>query len=414
MTHRAALARLCILLAMLPVLVSLVRVSQGQEVIRRLPPCGDSDFGPLQPEPVAVPVAEPVESCLLPHDFRDVHWDVNVLARSFYVNDQRWEFTGQEESFVVEGAVRPYVQRQYEDWQTTVLADLYINQRFDKNLLADTAERRSYLAHFEPEVLEISNLYLSAERNGWTVTMGKFETPFGRYYGRLLTNQRFDAPFIRTEAITWRETGILIQKQTRHLDAAAALVNGSEDRETNSSKGLVARVGLRGSNWAGGVSVKVHDGIGSESQKQFQRHVGGDLMVRRGKLRLSGEVIYDEYGFRRPGFDPLDITWERSLYLRDLNYRLNVPITAIGYYVDATYEGDRWYASLSYGGNNPQDLGHPIHDEEINRWVLKLVRKFGANSEVFLVTILESDGFRAQDNSDRMGEAVVGGFQATF
>jgi hypothetical protein len=75
-------------------------------------------------------------------------------------------------------------------------------------MLLDTTERRSYRATFEREVFEISNLFLSAHRGDWDFFAGKFETPFGRRYFRLFSNDRFDAPFLRTEQIHWRETGL--------------------------------------------------------------------------------------------------------------------------------------------------------------------------------------------------------------
>jgi len=36
------------------------------------------------------------------------------------------------------------------------------------------------------------------------------DTPFGRTYFPLYSNSRIDAPFIRTEAIGWRQTGVLL------------------------------------------------------------------------------------------------------------------------------------------------------------------------------------------------------------
>ena len=41
-------------------------------------------------------------------------------------------------------------------------------------------------------------------------------------------------------------------------------------------------------------------------------------MYRFGRFTLSGEAIYDQYGFTTPGFNPDDIFWGRSIYYRDL------------------------------------------------------------------------------------------------
>lgn len=160
-------------------------------------------------------------------------------------------------------------------------------------------------------------------------------TPFGRYYSQLWTNQLIDAPFIRTEAILWRETGLLLRWDPGIWVIDAGLFNGHHGRDANSTKGLVARIGAEEENWALGSSVKVQDGFGSENQKTYNNHVGLDAMVRQGRWRLFSEVLWDEYGLRRDDFDPLDIFWEKSIYFRDINKADGVPIQGTGYYVAA-------------------------------------------------------------------------------
>ena len=337
-------------------------------------------------------------------------WDLDACVRGYYVNDQRIQWTGNEETFGVEAAIAPRVRHTFNEWETSVEGDFYLNQPFDRNILVDTPERVSYRGNFEIPVLEISQLFISASRDNWTVTLGKFETPFGRTYFPLFTNARIDAPFIRTESIHWRETGILGRYSRGPFVADVAFANGSQDMDTNSSKALVSRLGLDGEYFALGFSTKVHDGVGSEGQKQFNNHIGFDAMVRRGGFTLSSELIYDEYGFRR-AFDPLDITWGRSIYYRDQNYRLHSPVTGMGYYVDLLCDLEPFTVSLNYGEYYPQQLGIPQHDVTQRRGVLKGTYAATPSLQFYAAGILETGGYIAQAGRSRRGWAALFGLQ---
>ena len=181
---------------------------------------------------------------------------VECLARGYYVNDQRIEWTGQEETFGVASIVAGVLRRPYGEWEVGLESELYLNQPYDRNLLVDSAERRSYRGNFEVQTLEISQLLLSVRSGDWLFAMGKIVTPFGRTYFPVYLNDRRDAPFIRTEAILWRETGALVQYNPSPLVLTAAVVNGSQDQDTNSSKGIISRIGLEEENYAVGASVK--------------------------------------------------------------------------------------------------------------------------------------------------------------
>ncbi|MGA2062118.1 MAG: hypothetical protein ABSG67_16660, partial [Thermoguttaceae bacterium] len=307
--------------------------------------------GPMFPYAEALPITErmPEVQCALPAvspAAAERCWDVGGLVRGYFRDDQRIQWTGMEESFGAEGVISPMFRRQLGNWETKVEGEFYLNQPFDQNILADTPERRSYLANFRVDTFEISKLLISCRRDDFTITVGKMETPFGRYYFPLYSNARIDAPYIRAESILWRETGILVRYQPGIFVGDVAITNGSEDLDSNSSKALISRLGLQNDYYALGISVKWQDGIGSDEQKEFNNHVGADAMVRFGQFQLSGECIYDEYGFRRPGFDPDDITWYHSIYYRDVNNALNVPCTGVGYYVDLGYKGDYWNIDL--------------------------------------------------------------------
>ena len=349
-----------------------------------------------------------------PRDVGASRWYLDACVRSFYVNDQRIQWSGNEETFGVEAIVAPRVHHDFGAWQTSAEGEIYLNQPFDRNVLIDTPERLSYRANFDIPVVEISQLFVSATRDNWTFTMGKFVTPFGRTYSPLYTNARLDAPFIRTESILWRETGIRCQYSRGLFVADVALVNGSHDQDTNSSKGIISRLGLDGEYAAVGCSVKFQDGIGSESQKQYNNHIGIDAMVRWRRFTLSSEAIYDQYGFRRPGFDPLDITWRRSIYYRDQNYRLNSPVTGTGYYVDLLCDLKPFTLSLSYGEYFPQELGIPQHDVTQRRGILKGAYAPTPSLQFYAAGVFETAGYMAQAGRPRLGWVVLFGMQWTL
>jgi hypothetical protein len=340
-----------------------------------------------------------------------IHWQ--VLGRGFYDYDHRIEFTGQESTFGVEGHLRGAYTRYWDEIEYSIVSELFLNQPFDRNMLADTPERRSYLANFEIEPLEIMQLQLTARYHDCFVALGKLPTPFGRYYFPLVTNDFHDAPFIRTESIQWRETGALVQYDPSFLVLTAALTNGNPDRDANSSKAAIARVGIDGGDFACGVSAKLQDGIGSEQQKTFNNHVGVDALVRRGNWVLSGECIYDEYGLRRP-FDPNDITWERSIYYRDLNVAEKEPICGVGYYVDLTYCGENWTWMFDYGEFYPDQIGVPQHDVTTRRGIVKGIYRFHEHAAFYGMFLRENNVPNAQDGRDRRAWDVLCGVEITL
>ena len=341
-------------------------------------------------------------------------WRLDACARGYYLNDQRIQWSGVEETFLAEAAIAPRVERTFGCWETGLEGEFYVNQPFDRNILVERPEQVSYRGNFDIPVFEISQLYLSAGRGDFTFSLGKFPTPFGRTYFPLYTNSRLDAPFIRTECIIWRETGALVHYERKWFVADAAIANGCEDGDTNSSKALVSRLGVDADRWACGFSVKVHDGTGSEGQKQYKNHIGVDSMFQLGRFTLSSEAIYDEYGFRRPGFDPLDITWGRSIYYRDQHYRLNTPITGFGYYLDLMYDFKPFTVCCNFGEYYPQQLGIPQHDVTQRRGIVKGAYEATPNLQFYLGCLLENGGYLAQLNRPRQGWVVLTGLQWTL
>jgi len=346
----------------------------------------------------------------LAEDCFDCEWS----ARSYYLNDQRIQWSGNEETFGVEGVLAPVLRHKSGSLETTLQGEFYLNQPLDGNVYLNTQERRSYAANYEVDTLEISQLRIAMRNGNKELVVGKMATPFGRTYFPLYSNARLDAPFIRTESILWRETGLLFRWNPGRFVGELGLTNGSEDGDTNSSKSLVSRLGFEADTWAIGLSIKKQDGIGSEDQKQYNNHLGIDFMARSDRFTFSGEIIYDEYGFRRNTFDPNDITWGRSIYYRDLNNAWYVPITGMGYYLNLDYENGPWCATLNYGEFYPERIGNALHDVVNRRGIVKVAHAFTPHLQSYTVAMVETEGYLAQHTGDRRGKVLLVGLQYAF
>ena len=138
-------------------------------------------------------------------------------------------------------------------------------------------------------------------------------------------------------------------------------------------------------------------------------------MLRQKPWTLSAECIYDEYGFGRPGFDPMQIYWIKSIYYRDESSgQQGVPLTGVGYYVDLDYAEGRWDASLDYGEFYPLSTGAAPDQRIERRGLVKVAFQWAQPLQSYTVLILENDGYIAQANSAQSGVAFLQGFQFTF
>ncbi len=345
---------------------------------------------------------------------QDCWYEVGGLARTFYMNDQRIEFTGMEATFGVEGIVAGAYYQRVGDWVTSVRGEFYLNQPYDRNILVDTPERAAFAPDFEIDTFQISQLLVTASNGNWLFAAGKMVTPFGRAYYPLYQNSLEDAPFIRTEAIVPRETGVLAQLTPGIWVLTAAITNGGEDMDTNSSKAIVARVGVDLPQFSCGASVKWQDGIGSEGQKEFGNYAGVDMMWRHGIFTLSGEAIYDQYGLRTPALSLNEITWGRDLYYRDENNGLDVPITGVGYYMNLNVDLHPWLLTFNYGDFYPEKIGDPRQDAPNHRGLVKGEYDFGPHWKYYSTVLVENSLPDAEAGRTRKGFALWSGVQFTF
>lgn len=350
------------------------------------------------------------------------HLEANVIARGYYRNDQRIEWSGLEETFGGEADITSRLRQRCGDFEFVLDTEFYINQPYDSDELMNDAVRQSYAATFQVQQFQVSQLALVTNYGNWTFKIGKFVTPFGRTYFPLYSNAEWDAPFIRTEVIGWRETGILARYKSGYFVGDIALTNGGDDLGTQSSKYLVARAGLESDWWAVGCSLKKGNGNGSEWDKEFDNHYGVDLMFHSGPFQVSAEAIYDEYGFGRPGLVApeisgvaSDVTWARSIYYRDVSSgQAGTPCSGVGYYVNLGYADGPWNAALNYGDYYPLYIGTAPDQRVQHRGLAKAAYKIAEPLQIFSVLIVENGGYIAQEGEPRKGIAALEGFQFTF
>jgi hypothetical protein len=379
--------------------------------------------GPVPPlDPAAPPAGNipPENQALFPAGSNPAsrlldHLEINVVARGYYRNDQRIEWSGMEETFGGEADITSRLRQRCGDFEFSIDSEFYINEPYDRNQLLNAPEPQSYAANFQIDPFEVSQLALATNVENWTFKIGKFVTPFGRTYFPLYSNAEWDAPFIRTEVIEWRETGVLAHYKSGCFVGDIALTNGTENLGTNSSKFLMTRVGLESDSWAFGCSVKQGDGKGSENQKEYDNHYGADAMFRSGPFQFSSECVYDDYGFVRPGFNPLDITWVKSIYYRDVSSGTQgVPCTGFGYYANIGYNEGPWNAVLNYGDYYPLSTGTAPNQRVQHRGLVKAAYRIREPLQIFSALIVENGGYIAQSNEPRKPVAVLAGFQLTF
>lgn len=314
---------------------------------------------------------------------------LDLVLRTNCINDQRIYWSGLEFSFGVEAMIGAVIEKKFNWGSLSMENEFLLVQPFGDNILTDDG-RSKYLANFSVEPFAISKLNLQVRFGNFIIKIGKAETPFGRTFFPVFANNfNFGSPFIRSEAIIWRETGIFVQYKLGIVVFDLAAVNGGENRDTNSGKGGIFRLGLEGKKWGIGVSHKVHDGLGSEWQKVYKGHTGVDFRWQWSRFVFSGEMIYDRYGFHRE-YDENDIFWPTSIYYRDVFYQWKTPISGVGGYINLMYRSSKWILNLNYGEYYPQEIGNIYHDTPNRRGIVKVACNLSEDFWVYVVGIIEN------------------------
>jgi hypothetical protein len=321
----------------------------------------------------------------------DSHIQLDGLIRGYYMNDQRIEWSGVEATIAGEGVLRPAIRSKSGSWTYSAEGEFFLNQSYSQ-MLSDP-QRDLYRDTFKRDPFQVFQLFVQAQYDDFVFRFGRSRTPFGRFQSPMFTNTMADAPFLRTDVVSFTETGFFVRYQPLPFVVDLGVINGEPDLDTNSSKGGVFRIGLEQPTWTFGISGKVNDGISSEFQKRYNNHVGIDFSVRVDRLFLYGEAVRDEHGFHadyqtfdtnRYNFGP------RSLYGRDVFKANDEPISGQGFYLGIAYRGDDYILDFNYGSYNPEDIGDPFHDKPINRAVLKGTYFLSRNFQVYGVGIFEN------------------------
>jgi len=338
-----------------------------------------------------------------------LQYDLELDVTSYFSNDQRIQWSGAEATFGAEAVFRGRAGRQVGNTEIFAGGEIRFNQPFDNNILIDEF-REQYVQNFKIDRFRIARAFLGFSTKHFEISMGKRNSVFGRDHLVHLTNSELFEPFIRTEAVLWRETGLFIGYRSGVIRLDLSVVNGGPEKDTNSSKAAVVRAGIESSAFSAGISAKVQDGIGSEWQKQYKNHIGFDLSFRSGKITVSAEGIYDEYGFRKE-FDSTDIFWERSLYHRDQFYKTETPITGFGGYIDMQYQNNRFILNINYGEYHPEDIGDPLHDQPVKRGIGKFIYNFSREFRIYLGVLIENERLRESVFSGAGNYAYIAGLK---
>jgi len=145
-----------------------------------------------------------------------------------------------ESTFAVEGVLDAGAMQQVDGWELTLESQSFLISR---STITCLPIRRSGGRSPTTSIsirCKSHKLYVAARRGDFYAAMGRFVTPFGRFYFPNYRNNFDDSPFIRSEAILFRETGLLLQWDPAFGFFNAAVTNGGFQQDANSSKALVA------------------------------------------------------------------------------------------------------------------------------------------------------------------------------
>jgi hypothetical protein len=342
-------------------------------------------------------------------------FEMSGSVRGYYLNDQRVQWSGMEALFGTDVVLAPQITREYPWGVVAVKSEFFIQQPFsERNLSHSDSSIKKYAPYFDVDPFEMSQMYLhSSKNNTLSFTIGKIKTPFGQTEYPVSLKERFNAPFIRSsEVILDRETGVMVSYTPKFFSLDVAIVNGEPEKDTNSSKAVIARVGTgKNRDWEFGLSGKVQDGVGSEYDKTFNNYYGVDFKIRlHPKWVFSGEMIYDQHGYHQKKGEENNTT---SLYYREIYFNGNA-ISGIGGYLDLGYKDDNWDIHLNYGEYHPEKIGNPYHDDSNKRLMINVVYRILPEIKVFTSVLLENDRSEEAWRKEQSPLGYMIGVQYTF
>ncbi|MGE0433688.1 MAG: hypothetical protein AB7K09_11910 [Planctomycetota bacterium] len=304
---------------------------------------------------------------------RDLDVKAGGFIRAYYRNDQRIFFSGVETTFGAEAGLHARATWRRDGWDLSAATRFAINQPYNLNLFrVGLSGPNGYQKNFVVNELEIKEMYLEVGYGDLLFVAGKKATFIGaRPMQRAYANDGVDRPFLHTEIIDPTEVGVWAHLTPGCFEFIAGVSNGVEDIDTNSSKAVIARIGVNLPHMRFGVSARLFNRVGSEFQKYYSNYVVGDFMLMRDGWYAGIEVGWDEHGLRRKLTD-LSLLDRRSYYGLDVYNGETNPVWGFGIGVAAGYVGQVVRAEISLSSYRPEPIGIPTHDAAVFRFLAKL------------------------------------------
>ncbi|HEV3143516.1 MAG TPA: hypothetical protein VGZ47_06475 [Gemmataceae bacterium] len=361
-------------------------------------PKSPGDPTPAAPDPATNPTNAPPSVNLIAFPLDESSFiQIEGVMRGYFRDDQRILWSGLEQTFGAEGILRPLLMSVQGKWAISAEGEFYLNEPYGSSILSDPT-RNLYKANFDVQTFQIFQLYAQLQRGDFLIRLGRSRTPFGQYDSPTFSNAMIDAPFLRTEVIGFVNTGLFFRYQPQGWSVDVAVVNDQADLATNSSKGLVSRLGIDRPNWTLGASAMVRDGVSSDQQKQFNNVFGFDGSARFGQFTAYGEATYDQHGFVHNFAllgDPAGLG-VRDLYGRDVFKGDNQRIGGLGFYTGVRFRNDRLMIDGCYCFYYPEQIGISFHDAQIHQGVLKAAYSITPHFQIFSFGIVEN--YRPKEN----------------
>ncbi len=228
-----------------------------------------------------------------PEQRKELNLEMEGWVNIYYLNNQQIQHTGNECTFGaftdVELTLRPYSN-----------FNIYSKGLFRLQQELDSTARG--YEKYTKEPFEVRTLFIGIEtKKCGRVCLGKLEKGAGNFNYPDFVPADIFIPLDRTRILRY-DTGIFWDFGRRGWQARTALINGVEELDSNSAKGLFIQIeksskvsdSLRGE---AGVFAQVQDGRGSTPIKYDDNYIGTFLALDAGRLRLDTGAAYHYYGY---------------------------------------------------------------------------------------------------------------------